>query len=804
MNCRIPLALLLLLAFAFPGFAQVIANQYVVELDSAPALEGFRAGRHRSASREFDAARSRVLASQTPVIRALQNRGGRLMHRFDSILNALLVEIPDARAAELARVPGVKAVHPVQAVQPALERILLMHKVPEAWNNLAGGPDSAGAGMKVAVIDSGVDVKHPGFSDDSLPRLEGFPKLGSNNEETDKPLTNSKVIAMRTYENLVDRQAGSRLTAADARGHGTGVAFAAVGKRIEGPYGPISGVAPAAYLGVYRITAGTGGSSSDAAILAAVEDAVRDGMDVINLSFGGTLTPDDWNETALGRVSDAGVIFIASIGNQGPGMQSTAWPGNSRFAIGVGASGNDRQISSNRALVAVGDLSRAGLPGSNSVAAAKVVAPGRDAAEFRNELACDPFPSGALNGAIALILRGTCTFEVKLENARAAGAVAGIIYNPTPSDTGVIMQQGVSRLPAIWLNNAEGLAVKNRIRDDSSGPVTLDFTPPITPDRLSFFSGMGPSPTTLRIKPDLVAGGDNFVTAAPVSCCQSWSSNSGVPVGNGFVSIQGTSFSGPVVAGAAAVLKQSRPGLTNRQYQSLLVNTSTALRIAEENRNAIPFEAGAGRLDLAAAQRANAAVWPTSVSFGGGAKNAPAIRQNLEIHNLGADPDTFSITVEPIGDSARPSLSSESVTLEPRASSQLTVTFAGQDLRGGHHHGYLLLRGTKSDVELRIPYWYGVASEEPGSIAILVDPESVVAPSGFATLTFRVTDTSGQILSDAKPDIEVVTDGATVTSIEPRGAGLYRATVRAGRGVGTYVYRIRAGAATMLFGITVQ
>jgi subtilisin family serine protease len=805
MNRRITLALLLILAFAFPGFAQVVANNYVVELDAAPALEGFRSGRHRTAARQFDAARNQVLASQTAVIRALQNRGGRVMHRFDSILNGVLVEIPDAKASELALLPGVKAVHPVQTVKATLDRALPLHRIPEAWNNLPGGPDTAGAGIKVGVIDSGVDVRHPGFQDDSRPVLDGFPKLGANNEEIDRPLTNSKVVVMRSYENLVDRFAGSRLTATDSLGHGTGVAFAAVGKRIDGPYGPISGVAPAAYLGVYRISATGGLTSSDAAIMAAIEDAVKDGMDVINLSFGGALTPDDWNDAALSRVADAGVIFVSSIGNQGPGYQSSAWPGNSRWAIGVGASGNDRQIST-RAVVAAGDLSRVGYIGSNSVGAARATATLKDSADFQNELGCDPFPAGSMAGSIALILRGTCTFEIKLNNARAAGAIAGIIYNPTVSETNVIMSQVGNRLPAVWLNNAEGLALKSLIKENPDTIVTVDFTPPITPQRLAAFSSMGPNSGSLQIKPDLVAAGDYFVTAAPVSCCGAWGDDSGYALTTGFVAIQGTSFSGPVVAGAAAVLKQSRPGLTVGQYKSLLANGARALRIDAENRDAIPFEVGSGQLDLPRSQRANAAASPTSLSFGGGGQDRSAVKQLLEIANVGAEADIFSLTVEPIGDSVSPTLSAESISLDARASGQVEVAFSGQALRAGHHHGYVIVRGTKNDVELRIPYWYGVASKDPGSIAVIVDPPAVVAPAGRASLTFRVTDTSGQAIDGAQPEIEVVTDGGRVDSVDPdpRGSGLYRGTIRPGRTPGTYVFRIKAGSVAYLFAVSVE
>jgi minor extracellular serine protease Vpr len=790
----------LLSALLLPGQSTGV---YIVELESPPAVDGFRAGSHRIAKQAFTAARSRVRDGQERYVRAVQNRRGRVLYQADTILNAVIVELPSAaEAAQLAALPGVKNVREAREVRAQLDRLLPLHKIPEAWNNLPGGPDSAGKGIKVGVVDTGVDIRHPAFVDDSLPAVEGYPKFGESNAQTDRDSINPKIVVMRSYENLVDRFAPARLTANDGTGHGTGVAMAAVGKRVEGPHGPISGVAPGAYLGVYRITAAGSNGSTDAAIMAALDDAVKDGMDVINLSFGSALTPDDNNDEALQRIADAGVILVCALGNQGPGLQSAGWPGSSRHVIGVGASGNDRTISS-RAFVRTDEgTSIAAIPGSNSIGKGRFTAPLKDAASLNNALGCDPFPAGSLDGGIALILRGSCNFSVKLDNARRAGAIAAVVYNPEQVETGVTMLQDVNFLPSVWVNNDAGLLLKAK----ADSPITVDLIPPITPDRLAVFSAMGPSTGSLLIKPDLVAVGDYFVTAAPTLCCAEWANEAGYPLTPGFLAIQGTSQAAPVVAGAAAVLKQSRPGLSQQQYKSLLTNSARPMFLQAAERNAIPFEAGVGRLDLLAAQTSNASVWPTTLSFGGGTADPARSRRALTITNLGTEPATYSIAIEPIGDSAKPELSTESVSLEPNAFADVEVAFSGSGLRAGHHHGILRITNTQNSNELRVPYWYGVASKEPGSIALIVDPNYLVGPQERTSFTFRVTDTSGQGLNDVVPEIEIVSGVGSFDPVTPHpsGNGLFRGTVRAGRSLGDYVFRIKAGSVSYVFYITVQ
>jgi minor extracellular serine protease Vpr len=795
-----------ILLFFLPAFAFAQQQAYIVELTEAPALEQFRGGAHRTARRAFADAQSRVRMSQENAMRLVANVGGRVAHRLDTVANALIVTVPDAKtAARLVSMPGVKRLEPVVEGKALMDRALDIHKVREVWNTLPGGEDNAGAGIRVAIVDSGVDIRHPGLVDETLATPDGFPKFNSLNEELDRValdnFNNKKVIAMRSYENLVDESILTRGTARDSNGHGTGVAFAAVGKRIAGPGGPISGVAPKAYLGVYRITTADGGSSNSGATFAALDDAVKDGMDVINLSFGFSLLGDNFNETLVRRIHDAGVIFIAAAGNNGNGLQSTAWPGSSPWVLGVGASGNDRILS--RSVIAPSSgQPLLGFNGNLTRGGGRFSGPFVDAANIgtNNELGCDPFPTSSMDNSIVLILRGTCTFEQKLINAARAGAIAVILYNPVQLGAGFTPGQGETRTPVTWVDNDAGLALKRLIANNAGLTVELRLSVPVSADFLTDFSSRGPTTGRGLIKPDVVAAGESFITASPTTCCVIRH-----VAGPGFTTTQGTSLSAPVVAGAAAILKQLRPGLRVQDYRSLLVNTATALPLEDENnRIAIPHEAGAGRLDLNRARLATVTAEPLSISFGGGGRTPPADRRTLRLTNLGPNEETFAISVEPIGDSQAAALSTQSLALAANANGQVEITMPGSDLRAGHHHGILVVKGANSEVSLRVPYWYGVASADPASIAIIVDPPSAVLPGGSGTVTFRVTDSSGQALDGLSPEIESLTVGGLVDRVDfdTRGNGLYRGIVRVGRTNETvYGFRIRAGAATQTFAI---
>jgi subtilisin family serine protease len=164
---------------------------------------------------------------------------------MDTVVNAMVVEIPEAKAAALARIPGVKRVHPERVFQMTLDHALPLHKAPDAWNRV--GIDRAGAGMKIAIIDTGIDASHPGFQDPSLSIPDGYPKT---NTAADAAYTNNKIIVARSYVALLGRRDPDP-SASDRIGHGTATSMAAAGVLNAGPLATISGIAPKAWIGNY-------------------------------------------------------------------------------------------------------------------------------------------------------------------------------------------------------------------------------------------------------------------------------------------------------------------------------------------------------------------------------------------------------------------------------------------------------------------------------------------------------------------------------------------------------------------------
>src|SRR5260370_33060068 len=418
------------MVFAFlPAlFAERVPGRYIVELTTESVSEhvtrmSVASGMRGSAA---NAHRARVQAEQSQVRRQLEQQQAVVLDSVDTVANALLVQVPDAAAAQLANNPAVTHVYPVRKMHMVLDRAIQLHKVVDAWNQI--GADRAGAGIKIAIIDSGIDVGHPGFQDSPLASPDTCPRVHDN---ADTVFTNNKTIVARSYVNLLPSR-DPDLSARDRVGHGTALAMVAAGVRNSGPLATITGVAPKAYLGNYKVfgTPGYNDSASDDAILKAIDDAVADGMDIINLSLGDNLAPrlsDDLEAQAIERASQAGVLGVVAAGNNGPRCNTISSPATAPSAIAVGATTNDRTFAASVEVPGLSSL--VALPGDGPEPSTPITAMFSDVAAVDSSgLACAALPANSLSGAVALILRGTCTFEIKVGNAQRAGAVAALGY----------------------------------------------------------------------------------------------------------------------------------------------------------------------------------------------------------------------------------------------------------------------------------------------------------------------------------------------------------------------------------------
>ena len=759
-------ALAMVVMLATVSAAQVVPDQYVVELSEEPLGAAVRtkakaalSDRHRP-----------ILSEQARAKSAIEASRGRVLSSVDSLMNALIVHAPDAAA--LSAIPGVKAVYPVTLAHATLDHALALHQIPTAWNSI-GGRDKAGAGVKIAILDTGISPDHPGFQDPTLKFPAGYPRASSAKNLT---LTNTKIIVARSYGDIYDLPEPD--DARDHEGHGTAVAMCAAGVTNRGPLATITGVAPKAWIGGYKITRVNGSSASSAVILKALDDALADGMDVINLSYGSPVQfstgPDFLPGVALERLKSYGVLVVVAAGNSGPGLNTMSNYASQPSVISVGATENDREFGENA--VVSGTNYRA-YAGTGPTPASTISGNLLDASNLDpTGFLCSPIADGSAAGQVILILRGVCTFDIKLESAKAAGAVAAIIYTDAARPDAFNPSVGTATLPTVLVSFSDGVAIKAAVANAPGVPATLSFKP-VTYAResrlLSSFSSKGPT-WEYRIKPDLSAAGANIYTAA-----QTLDDKGEDYSKDGYQILQGPSFSAPIVAGAAAVLRAARPGLTVDQYSSLLINGATLL-FSNGGPAALGVQrTGTGILNLESALRNTVTLYPTAITFLTGTGALDDYNQ-VSVTNIGRATDTFRIRSIPY-DSAPP-LGFSAITpgtglLDPKPEATYTLTLdPGQtktiyaywkaQLSPGEYQGQILVEGSTTSVLM--PYWHGVPTLVPREVLELTKVPTSALASTVVNLSVRVTDDVGfPLTTDAQLRFSGTATAGSSISLQP-------------------------------------
>jgi hypothetical protein len=544
-------------------------------------------------------------------------------------------------------------------------------------------------------------------------------------------------------------------------------------------------VAPKAFIGNYKVFPDSPNAGASASVIVrAIDDAVNDGMDVINLSLGSTPAANpafDAVTRAVEKAAARGVVVVTAAGNAGSGLGTlSTLASGSPWAISAGATTNSRGLGGG--LLAFGESFR-GIPG-DSIPSQPVIGPIADAAASGNDgRACDALPAGSLQGKVALVARGICFFETKLNHVQQAGAIAAVIYSderPAANWTG-----GTARLPGVMVSNADGLTLKARIAAQADSRVEIRFAGvsfPTAPGLVTGFSSRGPAVFNL-IKPDLTAPGTNFYTAA-----QRLDSRGEVFNTSGYSTTSGTSFSSPMVAGAAAVLKGLRPGLGMSEIRSLLINTAAPVEAPLR-------DAGAGQLDLEAAVQATAAASPTALHFGTGNADSSVSRE-LTITNLGLAADTFSFEVSPVTPFAAPDTPPAGIRLQPGESRTITVRWFAFGLAAGEYWGFLVVRGTVNPVALRVPYWYGVHDDIPRYISVLEEGGSTPRAGQTYRFFVRVADATGVAMAGVAPTVTVTGGNGTVQGVASSDStfpGMWRVEVRLDSLPVLNAFRVAAG-----------
>jgi minor extracellular serine protease Vpr len=453
----------------------------------------------------------------------------------------------------------------------------------------------------------------------------------------------------------------------------------------------LSGVAPGVTLGNYNVFPGFGsgfiafgGSAFSHDIAAALEDAVLDGMDVANMSLGGSVQGlHDFLAEASNAAVDAGMVVVVAAGNSGPGDATIESPGSAEKVITAGASTNPHFV---------------GIPvaidGGPTIGAAL-----GDFANFDPAVTADYTVTAPVNGCtaitsdvagkIALIDRGVCTFTTKIRNAETAGAVGVLVVNNSAGDPTAMGADGTTpepTIPAAMVGKAEGTAMP------PTGNVTVDGTSPqefvtANADIIAGFSSRGPTPFTESIKPDLTAPGVNVASSV---------------FGGEFAFFQGTSMATPHLSGVAALILDGFPGASPAEVKSRMANN--AARVVTDHINGLVdpgvLARGGGRVDVVGAFDATTWFDPVSVSFGILQGNRP-FSQTRTVAINGTDAASAAV----LFDEAPPAGLEVTVDI---VGGELTVTMTvDRKFPPGDYSGDIVVTGTDSGVYL-IPFWVRV------------------------------------------------------------------------------------------------
>jgi minor extracellular serine protease Vpr len=645
-----------------------------------------------------------------------------VVDEYSIVLNAIAVQLNGNDMNTLLKAPGAAFVSGDYLYQLEMNRSPTLVGAPALWTAV-GGQGNAGAGVKIGIIDTGIDQTHPFLTDNSLIVPAGFPKCDAIDSAVGTPnaqcnFVSNKVIVAKVFETLTNFDAHA------AQSHGSHVSGIAAG--VANTCAPfvgctLSGIAPKAFLGNYNVFPGNvlGASSHD--IAKAVEAAVADGMDVLNLSLGAfPAPPSDVLVNAVNAATDAGVVVAIAAGNSGPSPGTIASPGVADKVITVGASTNPHFIGVPATVTGIGTFGA-----SVGQFASYVPAITATYALTTPSNGCTAI-SQDLSNEIALILRGACTFTTKVRNAQDAGAIGVIIINNQQGDPIAMAQDGTSpvpTIPAVMVSITNGNAMiaiaPNTVTVDGTTPQEF-FSDGAGADILARFSSRGPPLLQTsgvgigqpqdKIKPDVVAPGVNVYSSVPSFACAS------PPC---FAFFQGTSMATPHVAGSAALLKQLHPNWSPEQVKSALVNSAHRPVKSPTSGSALqnPMTRGAGRIDLAAASQVSATLEtsPTpsmlgngqaSFSFGELHASSQTRSFTITLTSVSTSTVTYTVSVAPAvaGPTVMPSVTSLTLSAGGTATVDVSLTLS-PDIAGAFYGDVQLIGGP---VALNVPYWVTV------------------------------------------------------------------------------------------------
>jgi minor extracellular serine protease Vpr len=641
--------------------------------------------------------------------------------RFTRLWKGLSVDTDKDTAQLMKKLDGVVSVHPSGEISlapieevndPELAHAVAMTGADIAQNEL--GLD--GSGVKVGVMDTGIDYHNPalgGCFGAGCRVVAGHDFVG------DRFNSGGDGGALRPHpDNNPD----------DCNGHGTHVAgIVGANGTVNGT--ALKGVAPGVTFGAYKVF-GCAGSTTEDIMLAAMERAFADEMDVVNMSIGDAYAWD--NEPfaeGINTAVDRGMVVVISAGNSGAeGLYSLSSAGNASKVIGVASMDNSHvelpSFTVTPADLTAGYTNAAGTtvnaPTTGSLPLAKTGTP----TTIDDGCVNAPAP-GTMTGKAVLIRRGSspppapsCGFYVKARNAQLAGASAVVLYNNAPGrfnpTVAVVAGQADGQpvtIPVVAISDTEGVAINNAIE---SGPQTLNWTddvvtiPNSTAGQPSVFTSWGLTPT-LNLKPDVAAPGGFIKSTYPLER-------------GGFNTVSGTSMAAPHVSGAAALFLEEHESVTPLVLREIFQNSADPALIPGTPFAQPAHRQGAGMIDIDDAIGYTSQVSPSKLALGEG---TAAVVRTLSIKNnrstavtytlshdqaAGTSANTFPAAPnQPIGlfgNFAAVTFSSSSVEVPAGETRTVDVTITPNSAAANNrriYSGYIKLTPT-GGAPLRVPY----------------------------------------------------------------------------------------------------
>jgi subtilisin family serine protease len=600
---------------------QLTAGRYLVTFADEPAAsyEGSVKGYARTrpdAGKKLDPTRTEVVRWRQHLTAAhdgvLQKTGGTKVADYTVATNGVAAELTAAQATALAKTTGVVGLEP-DALRHTdttySPQFLGLSAQGGLWSQL-GGQDAAGTGVIVGVIDTGIWPESPSFAGHELKRDKaGLPVESTGlrgrwfgacvqGEQFDSQDCNDKLIGARYYVAGFGKQNVAKedyLSPRDGEGHGSHTSSTAAGNKVSGvsidghPMGTASGMAPGADLAMYKVCwdakPGASGGCFNSDSVSAIDDAVADGVDVLNYSIGGSSesAPYDVVEMAFRRAANVGIFVAASAGNSGPGASTLDHPSpwltttaasTFRLAENVVELGDGQRF--------VGASTTPTLPTQTRLVRSTAVAlAGADPDEAALCFAGTLDPAKAA-GAVVQCDRGVNARIDKSFEVKRAGGVAMVLTNKTPNS----LNGDFHAVPTVHVTNTARAAILAYVA--SAGTAATAAIVPVNPGESSTqvpevttFSSRGPSTTTGGdlLKPDIAAPGNDVLAAVAPPFNH----------GRSYDFLSGTSMASPHIAGIGALIKAAHPTWSASRVRSALMTTAR-----DHATDADPFAQGAG------------------------------------------------------------------------------------------------------------------------------------------------------------------------------------------------------------------